>query len=897
MNSGLFCLRCVIFSICGTVIGTPAGADMIYNYIVVPGTGDESRYISDISLSTASNYARFADPGGGWAYSFHVPSGSKCVLTFMSSARPDITAVDAFGKNLPIQQESDGEMHTVTCSVPNDSPTDGKIKFSFKTVGINVNACNFKLAVKLPDANGNGISDLVEKLMGSSYVEVTPRPEKPHTSYLFAGPYDEPLAMPTDSVKLYSYSSTWADKGYSPVGMMHSRMGEEPGKNTEEFQKDKDGNTWGTAHFRKDNQLIDLVVGALVPGLEAEMKRKHGDDTQMHADDHYKVPTPRRTELFKGYCKDILDQGAYGVGFDEPEFWARTGYSDAFKQEWEKYYGSPWEPPHSSVDARYKADRLKSILFLNHIDAILSSAESQNPKVTRLIASHSPLGYYRMGLIAAHHSLVNIPALQEVVAEVWNLPFDAGYIEYSSMRELIRGTGKGLWFFMDPMGDSPTMSIEFYRQSFSRNLISSLMFPDVNSFEVLAWPARIYGKVPGDYEIIVNNAVGAMCELWRYHDGKLDAGSEGIGTFVSDSMGWQRADPSISDFQGFDGLTLPFVNKGVPIHVLSLDRVTEPGYLDGMKVLLVSYDFLKPVDQAMNKALADWCKAGGSLIFVGGTDAYNAVTDSWWRKAGFDSPGEDLFAQLGLPIRNPKVIVDAEKILSPSDGKSSTELRIPAQYPVTMYTPPKGANGIYSAGSEASPAVWSASAGKGTVVYAGVAPGYMISTKTGATWIRAMITQALSEAGEVYKESPAFVMRRGPYTAISTLGSEYRLEGRYADLLSKDLAVTKNPVISANECALFIEADGRDGNPSIIAASGRIRAKGEQKGSTSFIVQSPTNTNGIARLSSGGRQITGVRCWTTLGAELEAKFETDGETVLLRYPNKSDGVVVKVDWK
>src|SRR5439155_15941302 len=49
-----------------------------------------------------------------------------------------------------------------------------------------------------------------------------------------------------------------------------------------------------------------------------------------------------------------------------------------------------------------------------------------------------------------------------------------------------------------------------------------------------------------------------------------------------------------------------------------------------------------------NRGLADWVRHGGSLVVVGGTDAYNDLSDSWWRKAGHASPMEDLFAQLGL---------------------------------------------------------------------------------------------------------------------------------------------------------------------------------------------------------------------------------------------------------
>lgn len=34
--------------------------------------------------------------------------------------------------------------------------------------------------------------------------------------------------------------------------------------------------------------------------------------------------------------------GCDTIYMEEPEFWARAGYSDAFKEEWQAYYGFPW---------------------------------------------------------------------------------------------------------------------------------------------------------------------------------------------------------------------------------------------------------------------------------------------------------------------------------------------------------------------------------------------------------------------------------------------------------------------------------------------------------------------------------------------------------------------------
>ncbi len=61
--------------------------------------------------------------------------------------------------------------------------------------------------------------------------------------------------------------------------------------------------------------------------------------------------------------KRALDAGAEAIHLEEPEFWAAGGYEANFKREWQAYYGEPWQPPHSSPDAQYKASKLKHFLY------------------------------------------------------------------------------------------------------------------------------------------------------------------------------------------------------------------------------------------------------------------------------------------------------------------------------------------------------------------------------------------------------------------------------------------------------------------------------------------------------------------------------------------------------
>jgi hypothetical protein len=58
-----------------------------------------------------------------------------------------------------------------------------------------------------------------------------------------------------------------------------------------------------------------------------------------------------------------LEAGVEAVHLEEPEFWVQDGYSEGFKREWQQFYGEPWQPPHSSVDAQWRASNLKYYLY------------------------------------------------------------------------------------------------------------------------------------------------------------------------------------------------------------------------------------------------------------------------------------------------------------------------------------------------------------------------------------------------------------------------------------------------------------------------------------------------------------------------------------------------------
>jgi hypothetical protein len=454
----------------------------------------------------------------------------------------------------------------------------------------------------------------------------------PYTSFQTPTEYRAENDIRTDAVIVYSdlkeRIQSWKDKGYVVQTMYGFRTGPEYAeKHRDEVQTTSDGTL--------------LTCG---PGS------------------YYMVPTPARIKAAIDYFTNAINNSTSAVIPEEPEFFAAAGYSESFKRAWRDHYGEPWQDPASSIEARWKSERLKAKMEYDMVKAIMDAAEKQNPAVRRMVACHSAVSYYAWRIIYPHYECFTIPNLQEIIGQVWTgtarsacryegvmaeRTFENAFLEYSSLYNLVRGSGKRMWFLMDPLEDNPDRTMEDYHSNYERTLIASLMFPEVDAYEVMPWPTRIYGRVPDEYATEIGSVINALQDMHNHKNVRWDTGTRGIATFVADSMGWQRGSPHASNYDCFYGLTLPLVYRGIPIQVAQLERTSEKGYLDPYKVILLSYDIMKPMKAEYNQAIADWVKKGGVLVFFGGTDAYNALPE-WWRKAGFDSPQQDLYSRLGV---------------------------------------------------------------------------------------------------------------------------------------------------------------------------------------------------------------------------------------------------------
>jgi len=457
--------------------------------------------------------------------------------------------------------------------------------------------------------------------------------------------------------------------------------------------------------YREDNDLkVDVVIVAdsdaariqswqafgyeahCMAGFRAgpDYVTEHPDEPQTDAQgtqltcgpgSFYMVPTANRRRLMAEHLAAAVRNGAQAVCPEEPEFFSRAGYSEAFKREWREAYGEPWQDPASSIDARLKAERLKAQLEQQLLTDIYQAAREVDPQVARFLLAHSPLNYTAWGITFAHCAMVESGLVDQMVAQVWTgtarsaIPyrgeraqrtFENAFLEYSSSHNLVRGLGVPIWFLMDPVEDNPDRAMADYHDNYERTLAASLLFPEVTRFEVMPWPTRIFGRVPDEFATEISSVINVLSDMQSQEEVEWDCGTQGIATFIADSAMWQRGAPSPSDMADIYGLATPLLMQGIPVQIAHLDRVTDSGYLDPYHTLLLSYDAMKPDSPEVNEALAQWVRGGGSLLVCGGDDPCCEASE-WWKQANFHGPTEHLLSLLDIDTARRRVVSGASR--------------------------------------------------------------------------------------------------------------------------------------------------------------------------------------------------------------------------------------------
>lgn len=544
--------------------------------------------------------------------------------------------------------------------------------------------------------------------------------------------------------------------------------------------------------------------------------RANGEKVGHGKDVYYMSPGKNYGKYLAEGVRRALEVGVEAVHLEEPEFWSFGGYGEGFKREWKDYYHEEWQDPSSSPDARWRAAKLMYYLYRRALQQVFDSIQEYNKEkgthVRCYVPTHSLVNYASWGIVSPESSLARLNGCDGYIAQVWTgtarepnfyqgvkkeRTFETAFLEYGSMQNLVRSTGRGVWYLADPIEDNPNHDWKDYRDNYHSTLVASLLQPDVSQYEVMPWPERIFnGKypstedhsnripIPESYASELQVVINALKDM-NQKSVKWDSGSHGIGIMLSDSLMFQRGGPSASDGEmgHLYGLALPFLKRGMPIQPIQLENVTLPKYLNGMKVILMTYEGMKPLSPDVHEAIAKWVRDGGSLVFVDDDKDPFLKVREWWNSDGmhYTTPRQHLFAKLGLSA-------------DPSEKVSLV--------------------------------------GKGRLVYLKKSPNRDISRQaSGPAWLVKEVQE--STPNFPWKESSALVLRRGPYIVAAGLDEtnspSQTLKGNFIDLFDPELRVQSDLFLEPSSRHLLV--DLAKYRKTVVASSGMVvEAKNDSKG-------------------------------------------------------------------
>ena len=618
------------------------------------------------------------------------------------------------------------------------------------------------------------------------------------------------------------------------------------------------------------------------PHMDEGQKDMKGDTILHNPGTPYIVPTLNYLKYFKEtQIKPVIDAGISEIFLEEPEFWAYAGYSESFKREWEEYYGFPWRAQHLSAENTYLSNKLKYHMYYRALNEAFTYAKEHGKEkgldVKCYVPTHSLINYSMWHIVSPEASLASMKNCDGYIAQVWTgtsrVPnyfngkynervFETAFLEYGCMESMTRPTGRKMFFLTDPIEDAKKDWVD-YKKNYQATFTAQLLYPQIADYEVMPWPARIY---EGLYQVSANSKEKAR--IPRFYSTQMQimvntlnfmplspnkvSGNQGISVLMANSLMFQRSlepvegyvDPQLSNFFG---LALPLLKRGVPVSITHLENT---GYADtwkDVKVLLMTYSNMKPLDPKAHQDMADWVKQGGTIVYSGrDNDPFQNVLE-WWNQNGntYTAPSQHLFQLMGMPE--------------------------------------KAEEGVYSYG-------------KGKVYVVRQDPKEFVMQADGDQSILKVIEQAYGKLD--YKNH--FYLERGPYVLASVVDESdiskdpLILKGNYIDLFEPNLPVLKQKVVNPDEQAFLFNIDAvkNKKKPQVLASASRQYDEQTGKRSYSFIAKSPSETNNVMRILLP-KQPKNVK---VSAPTFTSEWDKATHTLLLQFENNPEGVQVNIEW-
>lgn len=703
-----------------------------------------------------------------------------------------------------------------------------------------------------------------------------------------------------------------------------------------------DGMPGRVAEYRAQGYVVHLMTGIAWGSYQDYLEgkadgRPHWDESQTQRDGTpilhgptvpYMVPTIAFCDYLTARLKRAVDAGVEAIHVEEPEFWDRGGYSEAFKREYLLYYREPWRPPHESADARYRAARLKAWLYARAIARVAGALKehalvTQGKRLRVYVPTHSLINYTQWKILSPEGALIDLPEVDGCIAQVWTgtsrtpnmyrgilreRTFETAYLEYGVMQQLVRGTGRDMWFLNDPIEDMPHYTWDNYRENYLRTLAASLLHGGISRYEICPWPRRVFmGRYPRqpqddgrvlpapDAKPIPPDYAALLCALFQMLGDMPPADKQdapAVAVAMSDTglfqRGWpdgvagndarramaagvreydvQRGDAARSlawardmaqdkeklrvfeesgAFPLFYGLAMPPVKRGMRVEPLLVDNVRRfPAYLSGHKAIVLSYEFQKPLSPDVNGALAAWVRAGGKLFYVGDGSDPYHHVRGWWN--------------------------EREKDASPLDHLLAM-----------LGLPRDAAEGMHPVGA-------------GALMLWRVRPSLLCLDPT-------LADGYMDRLGALMGGLPApapLMARRGPYVICAVPDeagiAPCRLTGDFVRMFDPDFPRVREVIVQpGGQEVLFDLTCIPRGEPRVIATCARVDAldwtasgftlacRAPSQVRARLLLRLPQAVRGVAAADEQGREVP-----------LETRWDADSDTLWLAYPSNNERITI-----
>lgn len=652
---------------------------------------------------------------------------------------------------------------------------------------------------------------------------------------------------------------SWRDKGYLTEFMTGVAWGDYK----DYFLGEWDGVQDHLKEGQRDRNGHEIAHGHLIPYIvPTESFIRYMQETQM---------------------KRVIDAGITSIYLEEPEFWMRGGYSEAFKSEWQKYYNFPWRAQHESPENTYLSNKLKYHLYYDALDKIFTYAKaygkSKGLDIKCYVPTHSLINYTAWQIVSPEASLASLDCIDGYIAQVWTgtarepnyfngvqkeRVFESAFLEYGCMKSMTAPLNRKMYFLTDPIEDRAKDWLD-YKINYQATFAAQLMYPMVDTYEVMPWPDRIYQglyriagtdkqeRIPRSYSTQMQTMINTLNDI-RISDKQI-TGTPGIGVLMANSLMFQRfpdhngyEDPQFSSFYG---QTLPLLKRGVPVELVHMENTPFQETFKGLQILVMSYSNMKPMKPEYHTHLAAWVKKGGVLVYCGeDIDPYQTVLE-WWNTEGnaYKAPSEHLFEKMSLS-RNP-------------------------------------GNGTYSSG-------------KGTVIVMREDPKhFVLKTGNDRKYFETIASAYQKKQGKKIETKNNFVVERGPYTIAAVMDEgisqePLTLSGLYIDLFDKDLPILTAKQIQPGEQGYLYDLNKVPGKvkAKVLCGASRIYDEKVGKRSYSFIAKSPKETTNVSRILLPRKPLN----VQVNGKTEQSKWDEASKTLLLNFENDPDGVNVVIEW-